>query len=123
MEKIYQKIGKSGLQIPFPLIQQYGLQVGASVQLEFGIESIRIRPAMVDKLSIEKKALKYLFSNVGDAVSVKVSFDSEDATWCVKVFGAEMNDASGVLYYSSSGALLNNRSMSTTQIRNAIINQ
>ena len=26
MEKIYQKIGRTGLQIPFPLIQQYGLK-------------------------------------------------------------------------------------------------
>jgi len=91
--------------------------------LEFDMESIIIRPVILDKLSIKKIALKLLLAKVGDAVSVQVSFDDEEDCWCVKVFGADMKDASGILYYSSSGTLLRNRSMSANQIREAIINR
>lgn len=121
MEKVYQSISADGLQIPLALMQQYGLEQGSGVVLELQPDGIRIIPAQPEQSTIENRALRYLLSTVGDAVTVKVKALSELAGWQVDVYGVDSVQLVGTLFYSPTGVLLPEESTSPTELRQTII--
>jgi hypothetical protein len=108
MEQAHQKIDINGLQIPLPLMQRYGLQIGAQVVLELGTEGIRVLPAVVDRSEIEGRALRYLLRNLGDAVSIYA--EQIEDRWQVTVFASGRPMPLGDLVYGLAGDLQEERS-------------
>ena len=108
MEQAHQKIDINGLQIPLPLMQRYGLQIGAQVVLELGTEGIRVLPAVVDRSEIEGRALRFLFHNLGDAVSIHA--EQVEDWWQVTVFATESPMPLGELVYGLAGDFQEERS-------------
>jgi hypothetical protein len=108
MEQAHQKIDINGLQIPLPLMQRYGLQIGAQVVLELGTEGIRVLPAVVDRTEIEGRALRYLLRNLGDAVSIYA--EQIEDRWQVTVFAPGRPMPLGDLVYGLAGDLQEERS-------------
>ena len=121
MEKVYQSISADGLQIPLALMQQYGLEQGSGVVLELQPDGIRIIPAQPEQSTIENRALRYLLSTVGDAVTVKVKALSDLAGWQVDVYGVGSVQSAGTLVYSATGVLLPEQSTSPAEIRQMTI--
>ena len=100
MERAHQTISGDGLQIPLPLMQRYGLQPGAQVVLELGVEGIRVLPALAHRAKIESRALRHL----GDAVTIEAR-QREDA-WRVTVFASDSLRPIGELIYDLAGDFL-----------------
>ena len=119
MEQAHQKIDINGLQIPLPLMQRYGLQIGAQVVLELGTEGIRVLPAVVDRSEIEGRALRYLFRNLGDAVSV-LAEQIEDR-WQVTVFAPGSPMPLGELVYELAGDFQEKRSTPLETMRHQAV--
>ncbi|HLF90263.1 MAG TPA: hypothetical protein VI451_15050, partial [Anaerolineales bacterium] len=117
MERIYQPVDEKGLQIPLALVQKYGLDKGADAVLELGPDGIRISPAHPDQPFIERRALKYLLTSVGDGARVKVKSLPAQMGWEVNVFGIGMNKPSGKLIYNAEGELIREQSTTPEEIR------
>ena len=114
MEIIHQVIDKEGLNIPLPIIEQYGLHPGGDAVLELEVDGIRIRPAAPDKSQIESMALVYLLANVGDGA--RVAAERENGNWRVAVFSMMQESPLGYLYYSQDGKLLEHNSISVSEL-------
>jgi len=112
-------INGDGLQIPLPLMQRYGLQPGAQVVLELGVEGIRILPALAERSEIEGKALRYLLRNLGDAVTIETR--QGESTWRVTVFAAGSLAPIGELIYSLDGDFLVDNSTSLAAMRRCAV--
>ncbi|MCP4168858.1 MAG: hypothetical protein GY759_23580 [Chloroflexi bacterium] len=112
MERVRQAVGKDGLQIPVILMGQYGSTHGSTVIVEFEEESIRVIPVHSDRQSVENRALRYLFHEVGDRVSVEVFSLMDEEGWRVDVHGASASTALGTLFYDSTGKSLTEKSTS-----------
>ncbi len=125
MERVHQSVGSDGLQIPSVILRRYGLERGATVVLELGVDGIRILPVTLGQEEIENLALRYLFTCLGDAVSVRVKMDDED--WRVSVHGSGIVEPLGELIYSVSGQLQADRSASVEEMQRramaVIVNQ
>lgn len=104
MERAHQMIDSDGLQIPLLLMQRYGLEPGAQVVLEFGVEGIRVLPALVDWSEIEGKALRYLFRTLGDAVTISTQQHAD--AWRVAVYASNKSTPVGELVYGLTGDFL-----------------
>jgi hypothetical protein len=115
MERAHQLIGVDGLQIPLLLMQRYGLKPGAQVVLEFGAEGIHVLPALADGSEIEGKALRYLFRNLGDAMTVSAR-QHEDA-WRVAVYASGGTMPVGELVYGLAGEFLEAQSTTAESMR------
>lgn len=61
MGQIHQMISSQGLEIPLPLMQQYGLQPGDRVILELGPDGIFMAIPIKEPKKIEMMALKLTF--------------------------------------------------------------
>jgi antitoxin component of MazEF toxin-antitoxin module len=119
MEKVKQVISAGGLQIPLPIMERYGLHPGASVVLELDELGIHIAPALPEKQDIENLALQYLLAKLGDAVTIRV--EKKDTCWQVDVFGADLSQLLGTLFYYFAGELLVNQSTSLEAMRQTAI--
>lgn len=108
MERLRQIVGTEGLQIPWPIMQQYGFKPGAGVVLELESNGIRVLPAIKSKEEIENQALRTLLKHLGDAVTVTVVPSHEG--WSVSVYGAGLSEPLGRLLYTPAGELLAHRS-------------
>ena len=117
-ERTYQVIGKEGLQIPLPLMQQYGWDSGTAVMVELGTDGIRIVAESAEQQTIEENALRYVLRHVGDAATVQVQ--SLPDGWYVEVYGVDMAEPAGVLRYSMAGMLLPQQSTPPAEIRQAL---
>lgn len=115
MEKVHQIISADGLQIPLPLVERYGLRPGARVVLEFDDEGIRIVPELPDQQDIEDFALRYLLTNLGDAVEVNVT--QQENEWHATVFGTGIAKPLGTLIYTASGVLDTDKSSTPKAMR------
>ena len=104
MERAHQMISGDGLQIPLPLMQRYGLQPGAQVVLELGVEGIRVLPALAHRSKIESKALRHLLRNLGDAVTIEAQ--QHEGAWRVTVFASGSLRPIGELIYDLAGDFL-----------------
>jgi antitoxin component of MazEF toxin-antitoxin module len=109
MEQIHQTIGRESLEIPLPLMQQYGLQPGDRVTLELGPEGIFMAVPIKDPQKIEILALKLTFRYLGDAVTVKAEQDTfllNQQGWRVQIYGLGIEKPLGMLTFSRTGKLL-----------------
>ena len=108
MERSHQIINDEGLQIPLPLIEQYGFHSGVEVVVEMDAEGIRIAPAAPSKAEIENRALRVLSRRLGDAVLViaEPAKDLHQMQWNVAVYARGHETALGELRYSVHGELL-----------------
>ena len=116
METFYQTVNRSGLSIPFEIMQAYGLREGAGVLIEFRKDGIRVIPAQVEAQEIEDRALRYLFRNVGDAVEITTPKCNVAGDWVVDVFAAGSPIKIGQLVFTPAGTLIPERSTSVQAI-------
>jgi hypothetical protein len=108
MERSHQIISDEGLQIPLPLIEQFGFHSGAEVVVEMGEKGIWITQAAPSQTEIENRALRILLRRLGDAVTVKAhkSDRGESQDWIVQVYARGNETPLGELHYSRRGELL-----------------
>ncbi len=117
METLYQTVSQSGISIPFPVIQQYGLKQGMGIRIELLKDSIRIMPAQVDAEDVENRALQYLLQHVGDAVVIGSAERTGSGAWMVPVFVGATGESLGELYFNSAGKLIPGVSTSAEALR------
>jgi hypothetical protein len=120
MELVHQVISKDGLEIPLPIIQQYGLRPGDRVTLELGPDGIFMAIPINDPHEIEGRALRLTLKYLGDAVTVKAERDTSvfnQGGWRVHVFGVEMTTPIGHLVYTRTGKPLPEFSTSFEEMR------
>jgi antitoxin component of MazEF toxin-antitoxin module len=120
MEQIHQMISTAGLEIPLPLMEQYGLQPGDRVTLELGPDGIFMAIPIKEPKKIEMMALRLTFRYLGDAVTVKAEKDDSVLNpngWRVYVYGLGIENPMGVLAFSHMGKLLPEFSTSFEEIR------
>jgi hypothetical protein len=109
MELVHQEISMNGLEIPLPLMQQYGLKPGDRVTLELGPDGIFMAVPVNDPEKIELQALRLTFKYLGDAVTVKAEQDTLPLNkngWRVHVYALSIAVPIGFLVYSQTGKLL-----------------
>ncbi len=104
MQRLHQTIGPNGLQIPLPLIQQYGLVQGEKVIVEFEAGRVRLKPMQLPAALIEQQALRVTLKHLGDGVTVKAV--PHRVGWQVDLYGVGMEHALGYLMYDANGKLL-----------------
>ncbi len=114
MERVQNIVGERGIEIPLPLIEQYGFQPGSPFLIEFGETGIRILPPMSQQEEIGTQALFYLFRKLGDAVRVDVK--PLGLEWQVNVYAADEKPL-GKLIYSSDGVLIEAKSTPVATMR------
>jgi hypothetical protein len=114
MQIVHQVIDKEGLNIPLPIIEQYGLFPGVDVVLELDTDGIRIRPAVIDRSGIESMALVYLLGNVGDGVQVKA--ERRNGNWHVAVHSPLRETPLGYLVYAQDGTLIEEESITPNEL-------
>ena len=119
MERTHQLIGHDGLQIPLPLVQRYGLQPDDREVLEIAVDAIHVLLQMFKNLEIEGRALRYLFRNLGDAVSVDAQ--QREGGWQVTVFASDKITPLGELTYDLMGNFEENLSTSIEQMRHRAV--
>src|SRR3954447_14294529 len=120
MEQIHQMISPAGLEIPLPLMQQYGLQPGDRITLELGPEGIFKAVPIKDAKKMEIAALKLTFRYLGDAVTVKAELDESAYNqngWLVYIYGLGIDKPLGALTFSHTGKLLPEFSTSFDEMR------
>lgn len=124
MEQIHQMISTAGLEIPLPLMEQYGLQPGDRVTLELGPDGIFMAIPIKEPKKIEVMALRLTFRYLGDAVTVKAEKDESVLNlhgWRVNVYGLGIEQPLGVLTFSRMGKLLPEFSTSFEEMRRQAI--
>ncbi len=117
--RFHQVVGNEGVQIPLPIIQQYGLKPGAGVVFELEANGIRVLPAAIKKEEIENIALGTLLRSLGDAVTVDVT--PVDHGWCASVYGVGLDERLGELVYSATGEALASRSTPIELMRQKVL--
>jgi len=126
MERVRQTVSDKGIQIPLPLIQQYGLTPGQEVILEFGPDGVYLLPSVVDAEQIERYALKLLLRKLGDAVQIQVVHNDNSERrqgddWRVNVYGSDGKLLLGHLAYTQSGEWMPEYSTSFAAMRQVAI--
>lgn len=119
MERTYQIINDTGLQIPLPLIEEYGFRSGEEVIVEMDADGIRITMAALSQTDIENKALQLLMRHLGDAVVVKAIWSESDPAqvWVVNVSPRGKTTQLGEILYSKRGDLITNVDEALHQMR------
>lgn len=123
MKCTQQLVSHNGLQIPLPLMLQYGLSPGTTVAIEFDSDMIRIIPKLPDQDDIENRSLRLLLKSVGDAVTVKANLldiaepDRKVGDWRVRVYARGFDQALGYLDYNKNGELLSHHPSVIEKVR------
>jgi antitoxin component of MazEF toxin-antitoxin module len=115
MERVLLSPNEKGIEIPWFLMERYGLQPNSNITLELREDGILILPALPGKEEIENLALQYTFVNLGDAVTVWTERQAD--YWQVALFGASFVEPAGYLAYSLTGHFLPHRSTSIEQMQ------
>lgn len=109
MEKTHATINGSGLQIPLKELQQYGVELGARVTIEFGLNRILVTLPITDPQKVEDLALRLTLRYLGDAARVKAAQDSAAFNkdgWKVGVYRTDLESPVGYLIFSQTGEFL-----------------
>lgn len=105
MQKLKERVGATGLQIPRAVLEEYGIKEGASVVIELEEGIIRIAPEQLTEEAIKKLALNYVLNHVGDATAIgKPKFENE--RWGIPVVLPYKRIQLGTLLFSKTGTLL-----------------
>jgi len=112
MKRTQQLVNNNGLQIPLPLMLQYGLYPGAAVTVELDKDAIRIIPKLPDQDEIENRSLRLLLKSIGDGVLVRANqlevdeIDGKIGDWRVHIYARGFDNVLGQLDYNKFGELL-----------------
>ena len=105
MQKLKERVGATGLQIPRAVLEEYGIKESAYVVIEVEEGIIRIVPEQLTEEAIKKLALNYVLNYVGDATAIgKPKFENEK--WGVPVVLPYKRIQIGTLVFSKTGTLL-----------------
>ncbi len=109
MERTQATVDGTGLQIPLKELQQYGIEPGTQVTLEFGQNRILVTLPITNPDQIEDLALRLTLRYLGDAARVKVAPDESSFNqggWKVGVYRSDLNAPTGYLFFSQTGEFL-----------------
>lgn len=109
MEKTHVTISGTGLQIPLKELQQYGVEPGSRVTLEFGQNRILVTLPITDPHKVEDLALRLTLRYLGDAARVKAIIDDSPFNqngWKVGVYPTDTESPAGYLFFSQTGEFL-----------------
>lgn len=109
MERTQATIDQTGLQISLKELQQYGVEPGDQVTLEFGQNRILVTLPITDPQKIEDLALRLTLRYLGDAARVKAESDPSSfnqAGWKVGIYPVESDSPTGYLFFSRTGEFL-----------------
>lgn len=109
MEKTHATVDGSGLQISLKELQQYGVEPGARVTLEFGQNRILVTLPITDPHQVEDLALRLTVRYLGDATRVKAAPDDSPFNrdgWKVGVYRTDLEAPVGYLFFSQTGEFL-----------------
>lgn len=109
MEKTHVTVGGNGLQIPLKELEQYGIEPGARVTLEFGQNRILVTLPITDPHKVEDLALRLTLRYLGDAARVKAVVDDSpfhQDRWKVGVYQTDAATPAGYLFFSKTGEFL-----------------
>ncbi len=109
MEKTHATINGTGLQIPLKELQQYGVEPGTRVTIEFGPNRILVTLPITDPHKVEDLALRLTLRYVGDAARVKATRDTSSFNqdgWKVGVYRTNLESPVGYLIFSQTGEFL-----------------
>ncbi len=105
MQKLKERVGATGLQIPRAVLEEYGIKESAYVVIEVEEGIIRIVPEQLTEEAIKKLALNYVLNHVGDATAIgKPKFENE--RWGIPVVLPYKRIQLGTLLFSKTGTLL-----------------
>lgn len=102
MEKTHATVDGSGLQISLKELQQYGVEPGARVTLEFGQNRILVTLPITDPHQVEDLALRLTVRYLGDATRVKAAPDDSPFNrdgWKVGVYRTDLEAPVGYLFF------------------------
>jgi len=109
MEKTHVTVDGTGLQIPLKELQQYGVEPGTRVAIEFGPNRILVTLPITDPHKVEDLALRLTLHYLGDAARVKAVVDDSPVNqsgWKVGVYRADVETPAGYLFFSQTGEFL-----------------
>jgi len=115
MQKLKEKVGATGLQIPKSVLEEYGIPEGTSVMIEAEDQIIRIVPEQFTEEAIKKLALNYVLNYIGDATAIGNPL-FEDGNWIVPVVLSYKDTQLGALVFSKTGKLLKKVSTSPEEM-------
>jgi hypothetical protein len=102
MSKAYQVVTEQGLVIPLALCAS--AQLGDEVVLDIEPGRISIRPAQVTAEEAQRRALRYVLMNLGDALSVsapRLQGQGTEVIWSLSVQRTASRDFCGELRLSA----------------------
>ncbi|MBI5649289.1 MAG: hypothetical protein HZC40_02400 [Chloroflexi bacterium] len=70
---------------------------------------------MLGQTAIEDRALRFVLTRLGDAVTIKA--ERANDAWRVNVYGVAMSDRLGILVYSPEGEIVFEQSTATAEMR------
>ncbi len=109
MEKTHATINGTGLQISLNELQQYGVEPGERVTIEFDLNRILVTLPIRDPQKIEDLALRLTLRYLGDAARVKAEKDispfNQDG-WKIGIYRTDLNSPVGYLIFSQTGEFL-----------------
>ena len=109
MEKTHATIDTTGLQIPLHELQQYGVEPGSRVTLEFEQNRILVTLPIIDPQKVEDLALRLTLRYLGDAARVKAEQDASSINkdgWKIGVYQADREFPVGYLYFTQTGEFI-----------------
>lgn len=109
MEKTHVTVDGTGLQISLKELQQYGVEPGARVAIEFGPNRILVTLPITNPHKVEDLALQLTLRYLGDAARVKAVVDDSpfnQAGWKVGVYRTDAVTPAGYLFFSQTGEFL-----------------
>jgi hypothetical protein len=109
MEKTHATVNGTGLQISLTELQQYGVEPGARVTIEFGLNRILVTLPILDPQKVEDLALQLTLRYLGDAAQVKAEKDKSPFNqdgWKVGIYRTDANSPVGYLIFSQTGEFL-----------------
>jgi hypothetical protein len=102
MSKAYQVVTEQGLVIPPALCAS--AQLGDEVVLDIEPGRIAIRPARISAEEAQRRAVRYVMMNLGDALSIsapQLQGQGAESVWSVNVLRTATRDLCGTLRLSA----------------------
>lgn len=109
MEKTHATVNGTGLQISLAELQQYGVELGERVMIEYELNRILVTLPIHDPQKVEDLALQLTLRYLGDAAQVKAEKDSSpfnQGGWKVGIYRTDLNSPVGYLIFSQTGEFL-----------------
>ncbi len=109
MERTHATVSGTGLQIPLHELQQFGVEAGSRVTIEYEQNRILVTLPITDPRKIEDAALRLTLRYLGDAARVKAEPETSsrsETLWKVGVYPVGAASPVGYLFFSQTGEFL-----------------